>query len=239
MDALILAAGHGTRLRPVTDRCPKALVEVGGKTLLRRVAERLVAAGADRLVVNVHGFPDLVRAEVARRRGFGTDVRLSYEEDGPLETGGGLLHAAPHLRLDAPFFAHNVDVLTDLDLGALYADHLRSGARATVAVMDRPSARGLLFDDAGLLGRVDDERALRTEAREREGEVVRLAFAGVHVISPDFLDEVSERGAFSILDPYTRLAARPGTVRAHRVDGCRWIDVGRLSDLERARRELA
>ncbi len=237
MDAMILAAGLGTRLRPLTDSCPKALVPVGGVPMLERVARRLVAAGADRLVVNVHAFADRIEALVRARDGFGAEVLLSREPDAPLETGGGLLAARGFLRGDAPFFLHNVDVVTDLPLDALYAAHRGSAplaTLATLAVMDRPTSRRLLFDDRGLVGRTDDAKRLRCLARRPSGPVREVGFAGVHVLSPAILPRISERGAFPILDLYLRLVAEGGTIRAFRADGCLWIDVGRPADLARA-----
>ncbi len=227
MDALVLAAGLGTRLAPVTHERPKALVEVAGCSLLERVARRLVAAGANRLIINLHPFPDLVRAYVRERNDFGVEVLFSEELEGPLETGGGLRRAAGLLRRDTSFFIHNVDVLSDLPLPALYAAQEGSESLATLAVMERPSTRGLLFDDRGLVGRVDSVRGIDLRVRPAEGRVRQLAFAGVHAASPRLPQSLTEEGAFSILVPYLRLAAEGAVIRPFRVDGCRWHDVGK------------
>jgi NDP-sugar pyrophosphorylase family protein len=235
---MLLAAGLGTRLRPLTEHIPKALVEVGGVPILERVARSLIAAGADRLVVNAHHFADRISEYVESRHGFGVEVHVSREPDQPLETGGGLLRAAPLLRRDAPFFLHNADVLTDLPLVEMYEAHLRAGALASVAVMSRETSRYLLFDDEGLLGRADEHKGLRLEVRTAIGEVRPLAFAGVHVISPDMLDLITERGAFSILDPYLRLAGEGHRIVPYRIDGSYWNDIGKPDQLEGARRWL-
>ena len=235
MEAMLLAAGLGTRLRPLTDRMPKALVEVGGVPILERVARRLIATGADRLIINVHHFADQIRAYVAGRDGFDVEVAFSVEEDRPLETGGGLLRAAPLFRRDAPFFLHNADILTDLPLEAMYAVHLARSPLATVAVMERRSSRYLLFDDEGLLGRADEKKGIRIEVREPMGEVKALAFGGVHVVSPGIFDLLTENGAFSILDPYLRLVADGMRIDPFRVDGCYWSDIGKPEELEAAR----
>jgi NDP-sugar pyrophosphorylase family protein len=232
---MILAAGLGTRLRPLTDRVPKALVPVAGVPVLEHVARRLVAAGADRLVVNTHHFAEQIERYVAERDGFGVQVLFSHEPDTPLETGGGLLHAAPLLRRDAPFFLHNADILTDLDLVAMRDAHARSGAIATVAVMERESTRQLLFDEAGLLGRTDAARALELRARPTVGAERRRAFAGVHVVSPALLGRVSERGAFSILEPYLRLAGEGARILPFDVESAAWFDIGKPAQLEAAR----
>lgn len=233
---MLLAAGLGTRLRPLTDRIPKALVPVGGVPILERVARRLIDAGADRLVVNLHHLGDQIRDFVLSRDGFGVEVVFSEEPGGALETGGGLLRAAPLLRGDAPFFLHNADILSEIPLEAMYASHLESGALATLAVMERPTSRRLLFDERGLLGRTDEGKGLRLEARGAVGEVEALAFGGVHVISPRLLGRLEERGAFSILDPYLRLAGEGERILPFRIDAHRWLDIGKPEQLEAAER---
>ena len=233
---MLLAAGLGTRLRPLTDRMPKALVEVGGVAVLERVARGLIAAGADRLIVNVHHFPEQIRRYVAERDGFGVEVVFSTEGGAPLETGGGLLQAAPLFRGDAPFFLHNADILTDLPLGEMYAAHLEHDPLATLAVMERPSSRYLLFDERGLFGRADEKKGVRIEVREPVGEVTALGFGGVHVVSPEIFGRLTERGAFSILDPYLRLAGEGLRILPFRIDGRYWSDIGKPEELEAARR---
>jgi NDP-sugar pyrophosphorylase family protein len=233
---MLLAAGLGTRLRPLTDRIPKALIEIGGVPILERVARRLIDAGADRLVINLHHLGARIREYVVARDGWGVEVIFSEETDQPLETGGGVMHAAAAFRGDAPFFLHNVDILSDIPLREMYAAHLGASPLATLAVMERSSSRYLLFDERGLLGRADEKKGLRLEVRKPEGEVRRLAFAGVHVISPGFLERVTERGAFSILDPYLRLVEEGATILPFRVDGCYWTDIGKPEQLEEARR---
>lgn len=232
----MLAAGLGTRLRPLTDRMPKALVEVAGVPMLERVARRLVDAGVDRLVINTHPFAEQIRDFVASRDAWGVEAAFSHEAPEPLETGGGLVHAAPLFRKDAPFFIHNADIVTDLPLREMYAAHAAAGdPLATMAVMDRPTTRRLLFDDAGLLGRTDETKGLEIRVRDAVGSVTSLGFAGVHVVSPRIFGLVTETGAFSILDPYLRLVAAGERVLPFRVDGSLWIDVGRPAQLEAAR----
>ena len=234
---MILAAGLGTRLRPLTDRVPKALVEVGGIPVLERAARRLVAAGADRLVINVHPFAEQIERHLRERGNYGVEVRIAHEREAPLETGGGLWAAREHFRGNAPFFLHNADLYTDLDLQALYRAHLAGEALVTLAVMDRPSSRGLLFDAQGLLGHVNDDRGLRVVVRTPVGQVERLAFGCVHVIEPRFFDLVVERGRFGIFETYLRLAAEGVRIAPHRVEGCTWCDIGRPADLARADRQ--
>jgi len=236
---MILAAGLGTRLGKIGLHSPKALVEVGGRAMLERVAASLIAAGADRIIINLHHHADAIRAFVTAHDGFGVEVLFSHERDAPLETGGGLAAAAPLFRRDAPFFLHNVDVITDLDLSAALAAHAAEpGALATLAVHDRTSRRALLFDDLGLFGRVDRGKAVDLRVREPRGRIVEAAFAGIHVVSPTLLDRITERGAFSILDPYLRLARDGARIRPFDVGHALWLEIGTTERLAAARRLL-
>ena len=175
---MILAAGLGTRLRPLTDHTPKPLIPVAGVPMIERVARRLIAAGADRLIVNVSHLAGKVEAFLAEQRGFGVEHHLSPEPEAPLETGGALVAAEHLFRKDAPFFLHNGDILTDLPLGAMYRAHQLSPALATLAVMERETKRHLLFDDHGLLGRTDAGKDLEIRVRDAVGPVRKLAFGG-------------------------------------------------------------
>jgi NDP-sugar pyrophosphorylase family protein len=234
---MLLAAGLGTRLRPLTDHTPKALAPVAGVPMLEHVVRRLLAAGADRLVINVHHLGEQIADYAAARGGWGVETLVSDEReasDRPLETGGGVRYAAPLLRRDAPFFLHNTDILTDLPLAAMYAAHMKNGVLATVAVMERETSRYLLFDEAGLLGRTNERTGVELRAREPVGAVRKLAFAGVHVVSPRLLDRISEHGAFPIWDPYLRLVAAGERVLPYRADDSHWFDVGSPAQLERA-----
>jgi NDP-sugar pyrophosphorylase family protein len=204
--------------------------------LLERNARRLVAAGADRLVVNCHRFPDQFEAWRARFAAPGVEVLLSLERDRPLETGGGLARARSLLRGEGPVLVHNADLWTDLSLADLLEAHARSGALATLAVMDRPTSRRLLFDDDGLCGRADDARGLRRTVRPPAGPVREWGFSGVHAAGRDLLARLPEGGPYSLVDAWLDLAAQGARLAPHRVDGCAWIDVGRPADLERAER---
>lgn len=236
MDAMILAAGVGSRLGAITRDRPKALVQVGGMPVLEHVARRLIAGGADRLIINVHHFAaDIIRF-VQERDGFGVAVHFSHEAEVPLETGGGLLQATPLFRRDAPFFLHNVDVLTDLELGRLYARHQESEALATLAVQQRESSRYLLFDERGLCGRLDRRRVGEAELHASAEAVHPFAFAGVHVISPGLLDRITERGRFSIIDVYLRLAGEGAQIAAFDIGRARWLEIGNPERLAEARR---
>lgn len=234
---MILAAGLGTRLKPLTETTPKALVEVGGVPMLKLVAERLVRAGATRLIVNVHHHPEQIIRFIDDNDGFGVETHVSDESGELLDTGGALAHASGLLSRDAPFFLHNVDVVTDIDLPAMYRAHTDADPLASLAVMRREATRYLLFDEEGsLCGFGNSSTGLHRDARTPVGATERLGFSGVHVLSPRIMDMITETGAFSIIALYMRLAS-DNIIRAHRVDEARWIDIGRPEQLERARQE--
>lgn len=240
MKAMILAAGLGTRLRPLTDDKPKALVELGGRTLLEITLERLRSFGVSEVIVNVHHFADLVLDYLKANANFGMRIEVSREEV-LLDTGGGLKKAAWFFLQDGseePFLLHNVDVISTIDLARMVDEHRRSGAMATLAVQERKSSRQLLFDEGGRL-------CGRRTGRDSADEIVRpakcpraLAFAGIHVISPRFLKMMTEDGVFSIIETYLRLAGAGEMVRAFRADEYHWRDLGKPENLLEAEHDL-
>jgi NDP-sugar pyrophosphorylase family protein len=240
MEAMILAAGMGTRLRPLTEHTPKALIELDGIPMLERVARRLIEAGAERLIVNVHHHADQVERFLDEKSSFGVEVLISREEKDPLETGGGLAAAAGLFTKEAPFLLHNVDVISDLDLRALYAAHLADpeSRLATLAVSQRKTSRPLLVDELGVCGVANKSRGWLREARAPRGVVTELGFAGVHVISPEIFHLMHERAAFSIIDVYMRLIGDGQRVAALDISDAVWFEVGSLERLERAQRRL-
>lgn len=234
MDGMIFAAGLGTRLLPITKGVPKALVEVGGVTLLERTIDRLVRAGCDRIVVNLHHHAERIRSFLAA--GWpGTDILLSVEPETPLETGGGLKHAAHLLRGDRTLLLHNVDVISNVDLDALVREHEASGALATLAVNRRPASRLLVFDESGLCGRIDNRTGAEEWTREPSARQWRAGFTGIHAVSPELPGRLTEVGAFSIVRSYLRLAAAGARILPLDVTGDRWMDVGTPERLEAAR----
>jgi N-acetyl-alpha-D-muramate 1-phosphate uridylyltransferase len=234
---MIFAAGLGTRLRPLTHERPKALIEVGDIAILEHVARRLIDAGADRLIINTHPFPDLIRDYVASRRGFGVDVLFSHEPDAPLDTGRGLRQAARLFRGDAPFFLHNCDVFTDVDLRALYRAHVgATDARiATLAVLPPSPERYLIFDDTGLCGFAPRGGGADVFARAPEGAVERADFMGIHVADPQLLDTLDEDTPPSIIMQYMRLSGAGRRVAAAPQPRAVWIDIGTHEKLAAAR----
>lgn len=240
---MVLAAGLGTRLRPLTNDRPKALVEIGGRTLLELTLTRLASFGVNEVIINVHHFADLVIQYLKTKNNFGLKVEISREEL-LLDTGGGLKKASwfflqdPN-RLDEPFILHNVDVVSTIDFQRILKSHRENHALATLAVQERESSRYLLFDEQG-------ELCGRRIGRDQEPELVRsspnlqpLAFSGIHIISPRLLPKMSEEGVFSIIATYLRLAGQGEKILAFRADEFYWHDLGKLEDLRQAEQDLA
>lgn len=237
MKAMILAAGVGSRLRPLTNSRPKALIELGGVPLLEHVLRRLVKAGVDSVIVNACHLPDQLEDFIERRRRPGLRIEVSREQE-LLDTGGGLKHASWFFDDSRPFFLHNADVLSGIDLARLYRFHLEGGSLATLSVRSRRSERRLLFDKQGSL------RGRRSGAGDdwAAGPVPRaepLAFDGIHVVSPGIFSKLTETGAFSITQAYLRLAGLGERIAAFRSDAYPWADIGSPEKLAAARRLVA
>jgi NDP-sugar pyrophosphorylase family protein len=241
MKAMILAAGLGTRLRPLTDNKPKALVELAGRTLLELTLERLRLFGVSDVIVNVHHFADVVVEYLHANANFGMRIEVS-REDVLLDTGGGLKKAA-WFFLEGhncePFLLHNVDVVSTIDLKEMMGAHKKGAALATLAVQERKSTRQLLFDQERLL-------CGRRGGRDAADEIVRpaknlqpLAFAGVHVISPRLLQMMTEDGVFSIINTYLSLASGGEKIQGFRADQYYWRDLGKPENLKQAEQDLA
>jgi len=237
--AMVLAAGLGTRLRPLTDDRPKALVTVAGRTLLEIALVRLRGFGVREVVVNAHHYAEMIVAYLAAHGKFGMRIEVSREET-LLNTGGGLQKAAGFFleQSNEPFLVHNVDVISTIDLARLAAFHREQGALATLAVAEREASRLLLFDQAGqLCGRRAKKDAEAELVRPAE-ETQALAFAGIHVVSPRIFALMGEEGAFSIIDAYLRLAAQGEKVMAFRADGAYWRDLGRPESVAAAEKDI-
>ena len=242
MKAMVFAAGLGTRLRPLTDDRPKALVELDGRTLLEIVLARLRTFGISEVVVNAHHFADKLADYLAARNNFGMRIQISREEV-LLDTGGGLKKAAALLLsgsgpAEEPILIHNVDVISTIDLARMEQAHQSKRALATLAVQDRETSRYLVFDEKG-------ELCGRRLGRDVTAEIVRpsrqakaLAFSGIHIVSPRLLGKLTGEGAFSIIDSYLRLAGKGERICSFRADEYYWRDVGRLADLQQAEQDL-
>jgi NDP-sugar pyrophosphorylase family protein len=238
---MILAAGLGTRLRPLTNDRPKALVEVAGHTLLEITLRRLAAFGIRNVIVNVHHFADMVADYLKKNDHFGMHVEISREDDVLLDTGGGLKKAAWFFLQDGPaqepFLLHNVDVISTIDFARMLQFHRDNNALATLAVQHRETSRHLLFDERNeLCGR---------QTGANSPEMVRplhkpnaLAFSGVHIISPQLLGLITEQGVFSIVTTYLRLASEGHRILAFRTDDYYWRDLGKPENITQVATDL-
>jgi mannose-1-phosphate guanylyltransferase len=242
MKAMILAAGLGTRLRPLTDDRPKALVEIAGRTLLEIALSRLRAFGVREVIVNVHHFADMVIDYLKKNDHFGMRIEVSREEV-LLDTGGGLKRAAWFFLEDSsrpaePFVLHNVDVVSAIDLRRMVQFHKEQEALATLAVQDRETSRYLLFDkQLQLCGRRSGHDR-KTEPVPSSQPVEAIAFCGIHVISPRLLTMMTEEGVFSIISSYLRIAALGEKILAFRADEYYWRDLGKPENMAQAAQDL-
>ncbi len=239
MRAMVLAAGLGTRLRPLTNDRPKALVEINGRTLLEITLTRLRRFGIREVIINVHHFADAIVDYLAANNNFGMEIAISREEE-LLDTGGGLKKAAYFFleqSADQPFLLHNVDVVSSIDLQRMIDFHRKTDALATLAVKPRDTSRRLIFDSRlQLCGRiVGDEKPelVRTVSNGQS-----LAFCGIHVISPRIFALMKEEGAFSIIDSYLRLAQQGDKILGFRADEYYWRDVGTPESVIQANRDV-
>ncbi len=243
MKAMVLAAGLGTRLRPLTEDRPKALVTLAGRTLLEITLLRLRSFGVNEVMVNVHHFAGSIVDYLQVNRNFGMRIEIS-REDVLLDTGGGLRKAAwffledgPHK--DEPFLVHNVDVLSTIDLARMVRFHAEHNALATLAVQQRDTSRPLFFNEHGQLCGRRAGRDAEIEWAIPAQHSQAFAFSGIHVLSLRIFAGLSEEGAFSIIPAYLRLAAQGETILAFRADEFYWRDLGRLEEIAKAESDLA
>jgi NDP-sugar pyrophosphorylase family protein len=234
MKAMILAAGIGTRLRPLTNMKPKALVEIGGKPMLQILIEKMKLQGFNQIVVNVHHFGEQIIDFLKENKNFDIQIQVSDERLQLLDTGGGLKKAREFLDSDEAFILHNVDIFSDIHLGDLMRTHFGNPALATLSVMDGKSSRRLHFDEKQNLCAWEniDTGELKI-ARSPDGQMKSKTFTGIHVIDPLIFKYIKEKGAFSIIDLYLRLA------ETHKIKGYTppmnyWFDLGKIEDLKKA-----
>lgn len=237
--AMIFAAGLGTRLKPLTDTMPKALVRIGGEPLIKHVILRLQEAGFQRIVVNVHHFAQQIIDYLEENEHFGLDIRISDETEQLLETGGGIKKARNLFDPHSPVLIHNVDILSNVDLKAFYDHACTSGAEATLLVSERQTKRYLLFDDKyRLVGWTNKEtgevKSPHNWVKDELQSLQMLAFSGIHVFSPalfPMMDQWPDR--FPIIDFYLKACATH-PLSGYVADNLRMIDVGKLDSLQQA-----
>jgi NDP-sugar pyrophosphorylase family protein len=235
MKALLFAAGLGTRLHPLTNDKPKALVEINGQTLLQITIEKLVHFGFDEIIINIHHFADLMIETIEKNKGWGAKITISDERNELLETGGGLKKAAYFFDTNEPFLVHNVDVIHDLNLRKLYDYHLNNQVLATLAVRKRSTSRYLLFNnEMQLRGWQNIKTGEVKIAKRTQGQLWSYGFSGIHIISPKIFPLLTENGKFSIINPYLKLA-KTELIQGFDHSDSVWIDVGKHESLEEAK----
>lgn len=237
MKAMIFAAGLGSRLKPLTDTTPKALLPIAGKPMLEHVILKLKAAGFDDLVINIHHLGNQILDFLASRNNFGLQIHISDERDYLLDTGGGIKKAASYLQGTEPFLVHNVDILSNVDVRKLYDTHVQTQALATLLVSKRNTARYLLFNQEDKLcgwrnhetGEVKSYYPYFDPEQHNE-----YAFAGIHVLSPEIFDWMEEwTGKFSIINFYLSICAKTA-IQAYPAENLRLLDIGKPDTLQKA-----
>jgi NDP-sugar pyrophosphorylase family protein len=237
MKAFILAAGVGTRLKPLTDTIPKALVPVAGMPMLEIVIRRLAASGIREILINVHHFADQVRDFVAQNNSFGLDISFSDESDLLLDTGGAIRKASPFFSGES-LLVHNVDILTNMDYNALMGAHNASEALATLAVKERPTTRNLLVDrNNKLCGWENPEKRIRIITTETTKGLRYTAFSGIYILSKEILQYLPDENVFGFMPWIMELAGSHKVMTWDQEDSF-WYEAGRLESVEQANREL-
>jgi N-acetyl-alpha-D-muramate 1-phosphate uridylyltransferase len=234
---MLFAAGLGTRFKPWTDKHPKALAVINGKTLLQRNIEYLQKYEINDVVVNVHHFPDQIIEAIEKNNGWGSTVTISDESDALLDTGGGLLKTK-HLLFRDTILTLNVDILTEVNLKHFLAHHQQENALITVAVSERETSRYLLFNKYNRLVGWRNKKTGETKIVIEAKDIFEKAYSGMAIFQPEALDLITLRGKFSLIDAYLQLAPQ-NKIAAYDHTGERWIDVGKLESVKKAEEMFA
>jgi len=238
MKAMILAAGLGTRLKPLTYSIPKAMVPLAGKPFIFYVIDKLIAAGISQIIINVHHFPDAIIEYIKTNKMFGIDIAFSKEEN-LLDTGGGMKKASWFFDDGQPFILHNVDVISGIDLAAMLDYHRQKNSLATLAVRERKTSRYFLFDQENrLVGWQSLKTGEKKIVTQLSQDPKKLSFMGIHIISPEIFSQFPDEEEFSIIKAYLNLAQSGKRISGYRCDADFWIDMGKKENLEQAEKYL-
>lgn len=234
INAMIFAAGLGTRLQHYTKNCPKALVSLDGKPLLEHCILKLKAFGVDRIVINVHHYADQIEAFLASKDNFGMDILISDERELLLDTGGAIKKAKYLFLPNAPILIYNVDILSSLNLEDLLAAHESNPALATLNLRDKNTNRHLCFNQDGLLCAWKNDATQEVKiVNESHLNSSAYSFSGIHIIDFKLLDLIEEEGVFSIIDLYLRLA-KDYSIAGYHDKSEIWMDLGKPEELQKA-----
>ena len=238
MKAFILAAGLGSRLAPLTNNKPKALVDFNGKPMLQRLIERLKNQGFDKLLINVHHFGDLVIDFLKQNNNFDIDIAISDERNKLLDTGGAIIKAAWFFKGKEPVLVHNVDIYSDLNFVDLIKHHQNSGALVSLAIRDRESSRKLLFDKRFILS---GWRNLNTgEYKWVNGQpdnYLERAYSGIYIASPDYPEKIKNNARFSIVPEWLKLA-QENKIKGDEHNKGLWFDLGSIEKIKEAEKAV-
>jgi NDP-sugar pyrophosphorylase family protein len=233
MKAMIFAAGLGTRLYPLTQTTPKALIKIKNIPLIEIVIRRLMMFGFNEIIINIHHYADQIEDFVRSKRSFRKTISFSDERDQLLDTGGGLKKASWFFDDNRPFLVHNVDVISNIDLNQLMNVHKESKAIATLAVRTRPSSRYFFFDQQNCLCRWENTKTGEKIIVKPSIFNQPFAFSGIQIIDPEIFKYISQEGKFSIIDVYLKLAANY-PIKSFEHNTSLWLDVGKVESLTKA-----
>ena len=232
MKAMILAAGLGSRLKPITDTIPKPLISIAGKPLLFFLIDKLKSVGVDEVIINVHHHAGKVMRYIEDNNNFGIRVEISMEKN-LLDTGGGLKKAAWFFDDDQPFILHNVDVISSIDLIQMLEFHKKNDALVTLAVKKRKTSRYLLFGQNNQLVGWRSTEKEKTEIVKAINEPLEtLSFLGVHIVSPEIFPILPEAEVFPIIKAYLEMAKKEKRIIAYQSKTDFWLDLGRKENLQ-------
>jgi NDP-sugar pyrophosphorylase family protein len=234
MRAMILAAGLGTRLKPLTNSTPKALIKIKDFTLLELQIKKLVSEGFDQIIINVHHLGDVVKDYLKQNNFFNCSIEISDESEKLLDTGGGLKKASHFFRDGEPFLVYNVDILSNISLRKLINYHLASESIATLAIQNRDSSRKFLFDKNNILcGWMNQKSSENIITRDEQSELFPYSFSGIQVINPKIFKYFPDKDIFSLVELYLS-AARKANISGYIHNDDLWIDIGKLENQDRA-----
>jgi NDP-sugar pyrophosphorylase family protein len=234
MRAMILAAGLGTRLKPLTDSTPKALITIKGHTLLELQIKKLRAEGFDQILINVHHFANQVKNYLKQNNYFDCTIEISDESELLLDTGGAIKKAAYFFSDGKPYLVYNVDILSNINLGKLMNIHLVSSSIATLAVQDRVSSRKFLFDESMILnGWMNEKTEEKNIVKNNQSELFPYAFSGVQIVDPKIFKYFPDKDVFSLIELYLSVAKEEKIIGyVHNED--EWIDLGKMENVSKA-----
>jgi mannose-1-phosphate guanylyltransferase len=233
--AMILAAGLGTRLKPVTDKIPKALISINNTPLIELVIKKLIKFGIKEIIINVHHHAEQIMDFIRKKKQFQIDIEFSHEPS-LLDTGGALKNAAWFFDDNKAFLLHNVDILSDLDLNEMLLYHMKNKATVTLAVRSRKTSRYLLFNEKNqFIGwkKVNGKEIVKI-MNKNVNVITPFSFMGIHLISPVIFSKMPEKKIFPIIEFYLKLAQKGEFIQSFHADSYFWFDLGKPEYIEKA-----